>query len=120
VLVGAYESSEEAVLTMLRDMLSRRLDYARKGERFFDAAQNAHVVADAERYYGAMYYGSATSWNLRDTHIFDTLQSLLALYGPSSRGDRLGAQLPRRRRCRDGDERAWRAQRRATLSFDVR
>jgi protein-L-isoaspartate(D-aspartate) O-methyltransferase len=44
------------------------------------------VVANAEAYYRAMYYGSATSWNLRDGHMFDTLQSLLAFYGPASKG----------------------------------
>jgi protein-L-isoaspartate(D-aspartate) O-methyltransferase len=72
---------------MLRDMLERRLDYVRKdGERFFDAARNARVVANAEQYYRAMYYGSATSWNLRDTHMFDTLQALLGFYGPKSKG----------------------------------
>jgi len=87
VLVGRYSSSENAVVTTLRDMLARRLEYARKdGERFFDAAQNARVVADAERYYRAMYYGSAASWNLRDSHMFDTLQALLNFYGPDSRG----------------------------------
>jgi len=87
VLVGRYQSSETAVVAMLRDLLERRLDYARQdGERFFDAAQNARVVANAERYYRAMYYGSATSWNLRDSHMFDTLDSLLAFYGPKSRG----------------------------------
>ena len=87
VLAGRYESSETAVVAMLRDMLQRRVDYARKdGERFFDAAQNARVVADAERYYRAMYYGSAISWNLRDEHMFDTLQTLLAFYGPGSKG----------------------------------
>ena len=87
VLAGRYESSEGAVVAMLRDMLERRLDYAqRDGERFFDAAQNARLVADAERYYRAMYYGAAASWNLRDTHMFDTLRSLFAFYGPDSRG----------------------------------
>lgn len=87
VLSGRYESSESAVVTMLREMLARRIDYAqRDGDRFFDAAQNARLVADAERYYRAMYYGSAASWNLRDSHMFDTLQSLLAYYGPTSRG----------------------------------
>jgi protein-L-isoaspartate(D-aspartate) O-methyltransferase len=87
VLAGRYESSEQAVVTMLRDMLSQRIEYAQKdGERFFDAAQNARVVANAEGYYRAMYYGSATSWNLRDGHMFDTLQSLLAFYGPDSKG----------------------------------
>jgi protein-L-isoaspartate(D-aspartate) O-methyltransferase len=87
VLVGRYESSEGAVVAMLRHMLEKRLDYAGKdGERFFDAAQNARVVANAERYYRAMYYGSAASWNLRDTHMFDTLRSLMAFYGPDARG----------------------------------
>ena len=87
ILAGRYASSEEAVVTMLRDMLERRLEYARRdGERFFDAAQNAVVVANAERYYRAMYYGSAASWNLRDSHMFHTLQTLLGFYGRSSRG----------------------------------
>jgi protein-L-isoaspartate(D-aspartate) O-methyltransferase len=87
VLAGRYRSSEEAVVATLRDMLERRLEYAFKdGERFFDAAQNARLVANAERYYRAMYYGSAASWNLRDRHMFDTLELLLAYYGPNSRG----------------------------------
>ena len=87
VLAGSYASSERAVVEMLREMLAKRLDYARKdGERFFDAAQNARVVANAERYYRAMYYGSASSWNLRDTHMFDTLQALFRFHGPESRG----------------------------------
>ncbi len=46
----------------------------RDGERFFDAAQNARLIVDAERYYRFMYYGSHDSWNLRDSHMFDTLQ----------------------------------------------
>jgi protein-L-isoaspartate(D-aspartate) O-methyltransferase len=87
VLVGRYESSEDAVVAMLRDMLERRVEYARRdGERFFDAAQNARLVADAEQYYRAMYYGSVTSWNLRDSHMYDTLRSLLAFYGPEAKG----------------------------------
>jgi len=87
VLVGRQGSAEHAVVAMLRDMLERRFDYARRdGERYFDAAQNARVVANAEHYYRAMYYRSAESWNLRDTHMFDTLRSLLSFYGPESRG----------------------------------
>jgi protein-L-isoaspartate(D-aspartate) O-methyltransferase len=87
VLSGRYESSEQAVVSMLRDMLARRFEYAEKdGDRFFDAAQNARLVANAERYYRAMYYGSATSWNLRDGHMFDTLRSLLDFYGPNAKG----------------------------------
>ncbi len=87
VLAGRYRSSEEAAVAMLTDILQRRLEYARRdGDRFFDAAQNARVVADAEAYYREMYYGSVASWNLRDSHMFETLKSLLAFYGPSARG----------------------------------
>jgi protein-L-isoaspartate(D-aspartate) O-methyltransferase len=87
VLAGRYASSEEPVVRMLRDLLERRLDYARRdGERFVDAAQNARVVASAEQYYRAMYYGAATSWNLRDRHMFDTLRTLFALHGPGAKG----------------------------------
>jgi len=87
VLVGASDSSEAAVVAMLRELLARRVELAsRDGGRFFDAAQNARVVADAERYYRAMYHGTAVSWNLRDTHMFETLMSLLTFYGPGSKG----------------------------------
>jgi erythromycin esterase-like protein len=86
VLIGRCRSSEDAVVAMLREMLERRIEYARKdGERFFDAAQNARLVADAERYYRAMYHGSVTAWNLRDQHMFDTIESLLMFYGPTSK-----------------------------------
>lgn len=87
VLVGRYESSEHAVVAMLREMLERRVEYAqRDGDRFFDAAQNARLVADAERYYRTMYYGSRTSWNLRDEHMYGTLEALLSFYGPDAKG----------------------------------
>jgi protein-L-isoaspartate(D-aspartate) O-methyltransferase len=87
VLVGRYASSEPVVVRMLQDLLARRLEYARRdGDRFFDAAQNARVVVGAERYYREMYYGSAVAWNLRDQHMFDTLQSLMSFHGPHAKG----------------------------------
>jgi erythromycin esterase-like protein len=67
-------------------LLQRRLEYATgDGESFLDAAQNARLVAAAERYYRIMYYGGAASWNLRDTHMFETLGHLLEARGPQSR-----------------------------------
>lgn len=86
VLTGRYRSCEAAVTRMLRDMMERRLEYTRRdGERYFDAAQNARLVADAERYYRVMYYGQAASWNLRDRHMVDTLDALLAFHGPETK-----------------------------------
>ena len=69
------------------DLLGKRAAYAaRDGERFLDAVQNAKLVANAERYYRIMYYGSRASWNLRDEHMFETLKTLLAHHGPKSKG----------------------------------
>jgi protein-L-isoaspartate(D-aspartate) O-methyltransferase len=47
--------------------------------------QNARLVTNAERYYRVMYYGSRASWNLRDTHMFETLMTLLNFYGADSK-----------------------------------
>jgi protein-L-isoaspartate(D-aspartate) O-methyltransferase len=67
---------------MLVDILQKRDRYtANDGERYLDAAQNARLIASAERYYRTMYYGSRESWNLRDSHMYDTLQNLLAFHG---------------------------------------
>ncbi|MBB5407740.1 protein-L-isoaspartate(D-aspartate) O-methyltransferase [Paraburkholderia sp. HC6.4b] len=85
-LSGGYAQCEEHVVAQLGDLLKSRLDYAREdGERFLDAAQNARLVAVAEHYYRAMYYGGPQSWNLRDTHMFDTLRHTLDSRGPQAR-----------------------------------
>ncbi|HVY87090.1 MAG TPA: erythromycin esterase family protein [Caulobacterales bacterium] len=77
---------EDAVVEQLVAMLEQQLKYTRAdGEAYFDAEQNARVVAAAEQYYRAMYHGSAESWNLRDGHMFDTLTRLLELRGPDAK-----------------------------------
>jgi protein-L-isoaspartate(D-aspartate) O-methyltransferase len=86
VLSQRYRECEAGVVATLTDLLAKRLNYASKGdERFFDAVQNAQLVASAERYYRVMYYGGAESWNLRDRHMFDTLARLLEHRGPRSK-----------------------------------
>jgi erythromycin esterase-like protein len=86
VLTAGYRSCEEAVVKQCRELLQNRLEYAREdGEQFLDAAQNARLVAAAERYYRVMYYGDAESWNLRDTHMFETLENLLKAHGPQAK-----------------------------------
>ncbi len=78
-LTDQYRACEAQVVAMLQDLEGKRLEYAnRDGLRFFDAAQNARLIQNAERYYRAMYYGSRPSWNLRDQHMFDTLEAVLA------------------------------------------
>lgn len=86
VLSEGYRKCEQLVVEQCRSLLERRLEYAaHDGERFLDAAQNARLVASAERYYRIMYYGGAESWNLRDTHMFETLENLLDARGADSK-----------------------------------
>lgn len=88
VISGTQDACERGVIAQLKDLLDKRLAYVTAGEdheAFFDAAQNARLVASAERYYRIMYHGSAASWNLRDTHMFETLMQLLARHGPDSK-----------------------------------
>jgi protein-L-isoaspartate(D-aspartate) O-methyltransferase len=85
-LSGAYRKCEQDVVHMLVELLRKQQDYAADdGERFFEASQNARLIANAEQYYRIMYYGSRASWNLRDSHMFETLQNLLDHHGPASK-----------------------------------
>jgi protein-L-isoaspartate(D-aspartate) O-methyltransferase len=86
VLTAGYRRCEEAVVAQLRDLLGQRLRHEERDEdSFLDAAQNARLIASAERYYRIMYYGGAESWNLRDSHMFETLKNVVASRGPNAR-----------------------------------
>ena len=94
-LASAGESCEDAVVQQLTELRRRGPDLVgRDAERdlaaraaaeaaaapddYFSAEMNARLVLDAERYYRAMFRGRNASWNLRDTHMADTLDALLA------------------------------------------
>lgn len=71
------------MVQQLNTLLSERL--AANPEALFSATQNARVIRSAEQYYRAMFRSSTASWNLRDKHMFDTLQALLAHRGANAR-----------------------------------
>jgi len=86
VLSEGYRKCEAAVIAQCRALLERQLDYAGKdSDSFLDAVQNARLITAAERYYRIMYYGGPQSWNLRDSHMFDTLVHLLEARGPGAK-----------------------------------
>ena len=80
------ESCEDAVVRQLVELTHSahtRTGYAdpRAIDELFVAEQNARLVRNAERYYRAMFRGRASSWNLRDTHMANTVDALLAHLG---------------------------------------
>jgi erythromycin esterase-like protein len=79
---GGLDPCEIGVVQQLQEMLTKRLDWIEKdGEAWFDATLNARIVRAAERYYRSIYQGANESWNLRDRHMFDTLQAIIAHRG---------------------------------------
>ncbi|MCH8614808.1 erythromycin esterase family protein [Sphingomonas sp. SM33] len=85
-LFEGYARCQEPVADMMRDLMKRSLDcLSAECDEWLDAASNARLVKNAEAYYRVMYEGAEESWNLRDTHMFETLNQLLDAKGPRSK-----------------------------------
>lgn len=85
-LSAGYRACEEAVVKQCRDLLQQGLRGGRGDpDESIDAAQNARLVASAEKYYRVMYFGGPDAWNLRDRHMFETLELLLKAKGPTAK-----------------------------------
>ena len=79
---GLSRSCEDDVVAQLVELRRRAAEYASRDGRiaadeYFFAEQNARVVRNAEQYYRAMFGGRVESWNLRDTHMMETLEAAL-------------------------------------------
>ncbi len=70
------------MIAQLLELRRRAAEYASRDGRiaadeYFFAEQNARLVTNAEECYRAMFGGRVLSWNLRDTHMMETLEALL-------------------------------------------
>ncbi|WP_282026258.1 protein-L-isoaspartate(D-aspartate) O-methyltransferase [Limimaricola cinnabarinus] len=81
------DACEPAIVAQCRELLERQLQSSDSdaAPELFDATQNARLVAAAERYFRVMYRGGSEAWNLRDRHMAETLQQLIAARGPEGR-----------------------------------
>jgi erythromycin esterase-like protein len=80
------ESCEQEVIDLLRAIRGRAPAHPGDDrEARFVAEQNALVLANAEAYYRTMVRGRAESWNVRDRHMAETLDRLLAHHGPGAK-----------------------------------
>jgi erythromycin esterase-like protein len=84
--IGLADPCEGEVVNQLLELQRQAGDYARRdgsipADEYFFAEQNARLVKNAEEYYRSMYRGRHSSWNLRDTHMVDTVDALLQHLG---------------------------------------
>jgi erythromycin esterase-like protein len=87
-------SCEDAVIAELVELQRAAGEYARRNHRqapdaVFYAEQNARVVANAERYYRAMFGTRVSSWNLRDRHMAESLDELVGWMEREARAAKL-------------------------------
>lgn len=80
------ETCEADVVDLLLEVRRRTSDGAGSDPGALDAALNAMVAANAEQYYRTMVRGDRQSWNVRDTHMADTVDVLADHHGPGSKG----------------------------------
>jgi erythromycin esterase-like protein len=85
---GLTPTCEEAVVQELIALRRKAMDYLQRdgqvaADAYFFAEQNAVVVRNAEQYYRNMFRREVSSWNLRDTHM---MESLVALANHLSKG----------------------------------
>jgi len=79
------ELCEQEVVTLLKEIRQKVPQYNSDYENVLSTEQNAFVAVNAERYYRAMIKGGPHSWNVRDSHMADTLERLLQFQGPDAK-----------------------------------
>ena len=80
------EACTDEVASAIDEVLAARMAFVEASDlAYFHALQNARVVAASEAYYRAMHEGTVASWNLRDRHMFRTLQAVFEARGPDEK-----------------------------------
>jgi erythromycin esterase-like protein len=87
---GLSKSCENEVVGQWVEMRRRAADLASRDgcvarDEFFFAEQNARLVKNAEEYYRSMFHERTSSWNLRDSHMAETLDALAHHLGPNAK-----------------------------------
>lgn len=80
---GLAPSCEQETIRQLVELRRQAAELSRRDGRipedeYFYAEQNARLVKNAEEYYRSMFRGRVSSWNLRDRHMAETLEELVA------------------------------------------
>jgi len=84
-VTGACEQEMVAQLVEMQRRHAARSGRMPNGGGWFRAIQGTRVIKDAEAYYRAMFGGRSLAWNLRDTHLADTLDMLANHLGEPGR-----------------------------------
>jgi erythromycin esterase-like protein len=75
-------SCEDDVNQVLKELLQKETEYLKNStlDEYFEAVQNARVAKGAEEYYRKSNLGGNVTWNVRDSHMCETVKNLFKHY----------------------------------------
>jgi erythromycin esterase len=79
-------SCRKHVVKLLAEIRAKVPVYDHDPEAALNTEQNAHIAVNAEEYYADMMSFSENTWNLRDTHMIETLHRIFSFYGAGAKG----------------------------------
>jgi erythromycin esterase-like protein len=85
-LLNLSANCTDEVIHLLQTIRKRSAGYDHDREAALNTQMNAQVIANAEEYYRSMVSFRDQSWNIRDSHMVDTLQAVMKFHGKSAKG----------------------------------
>jgi len=79
-------SCRDKVMALLKEIRNKAHHLDGDREASFSTEQNALIAVNAEKYYRSMMSFDNESWNVRDTHMMETLDRLMQFHGPDAKG----------------------------------
>ena len=81
VFTGLSESCKQEVIDVLKSLQESQwrlvLENKVSASDAFYVIQNARLVKNAEEYYRSLFINEVSNWNLRDTHMMETLEQIV-------------------------------------------
>ncbi|HEY1024284.1 MAG TPA: erythromycin esterase family protein [Sphingobacteriaceae bacterium] len=81
----APDLCKDEVIRLLKEMRIKSRYYDHDPEAALNTEQNALIAANAESYYRSMTSFNDNSWNIRDTHMAETLGRLMKFHRPEAK-----------------------------------
>jgi erythromycin esterase len=82
---GLESSCREEVVNLLAEIRRKAPRYDHDPEAALNTEQNAYITVNAEEYYSNMVGFNDSTWNLRDSHMMDTLKRLMGFHGNNAK-----------------------------------
>lgn len=83
--LSSSASCADELATLLEAVQAKVTAESIQNEEVLNAIQNVKVAVNGERYYRAAARSSATSWNIRDEHMMETINRLLEHHGAATK-----------------------------------